>query len=259
MKQALFPTKKCNAFAKLKDSGTEKSARDRVFIDIVEIHEMILLQLPPKDLLLIQRVSRHSKAVIGDSPSVQRALFFRTEVISRYDRHASGLVPNPFFASKYFPNVALLVVNDMARGRITYLRSVPTERQSDAKDKQGLNCYRAVLSLRTTNINKLRNGTLRPIKRLHLNGLWQKMPLTQPPLGTCVMLDARLAVRVSAEYTATHIYAMSFAAQAADRSFKLGKMLPSSGRVTFVRSVSSSIKRCCMLGQRPEGPWRNRF
>ncbi|KXS98474.1 hypothetical protein AC578_8064 [Pseudocercospora eumusae] len=51
-------------------------ARDKV-LGVSELFEQILLQLPPKQLFALQRVSRHWKANIQQSPSIQRACFLR--------------------------------------------------------------------------------------------------------------------------------------------------------------------------------------
>jgi hypothetical protein len=51
-------------------------AAQQVF-DITELLEAILLELPIKDLLFAQKICRRFKAVIEDSTSLQKALFFQ--------------------------------------------------------------------------------------------------------------------------------------------------------------------------------------
>lgn len=46
-------------------------------LSTVELLENILLQLPMKDILLAQKVSRHFQTLITASPALQQALFFR--------------------------------------------------------------------------------------------------------------------------------------------------------------------------------------
>lgn len=62
----------------------ERRAKLRALIERVlcttELLEMILLHLPLKDLLLAQRVSTKWRAIINDSPDLQKALFFRPAV-----------------------------------------------------------------------------------------------------------------------------------------------------------------------------------
>lgn len=45
-----------------------------------ELFEMVLIELPTRDLLLAQRVCRSWKAVINTCPNLQRALFFKASL-----------------------------------------------------------------------------------------------------------------------------------------------------------------------------------
>lgn len=47
-------------------------------LDTIELLESILLQLHPRELLVVQRVSKHWQAVINASIKLQQALFFKT-------------------------------------------------------------------------------------------------------------------------------------------------------------------------------------
>lgn len=64
----------CN-FANIRADAADRTALDKVF-DITELHESILSHLPPKDVLLAQRVSKTWKATINGSLMLQRALGF---------------------------------------------------------------------------------------------------------------------------------------------------------------------------------------
>ena len=46
-------------------------------LEIAELHEMILYELPPLDLLISQRVSRSWQNTISKSKKLQQALFFQ--------------------------------------------------------------------------------------------------------------------------------------------------------------------------------------
>ncbi|KAK4611888.1 hypothetical protein CLAFUW4_13035 [Fulvia fulva] len=54
------------------------SACDRV-IAVPELCKLILLALPPKDLLLSQRINKTIRTIITETPSLQRRLFFATQ------------------------------------------------------------------------------------------------------------------------------------------------------------------------------------
>ena len=62
--------------AEVESSQDEPSAAQRTF-NIVELRELILKSLPPKELLLAQRVSKDWKATINTSRKLQERLFFR--------------------------------------------------------------------------------------------------------------------------------------------------------------------------------------
>ena len=55
------------------------SAAAHTVLETPELLEHILLQLPTKSALYVQRVSKHWNAVIANSPQIQRALFKRRE------------------------------------------------------------------------------------------------------------------------------------------------------------------------------------
>jgi hypothetical protein len=74
------------------------SARTRVF-ETLELFEAILVQLPPRDLLLAQRISRGFQSVIQSSPKLQQSLFFRPE--SFEDPKIWRL--NPLLRDLFFP------------------------------------------------------------------------------------------------------------------------------------------------------------
>jgi hypothetical protein len=52
------------------------AAATQVF-DTTELLEIILYELPTKDLLFAQRISKQTKAVIDNSTKLQQALFFK--------------------------------------------------------------------------------------------------------------------------------------------------------------------------------------
>jgi hypothetical protein len=71
-------------------------ARIRVF-DIPELVEAILVHLPPRDLLLSQRISRTFQTAIKSSPRLQQTLFFRPiPVKGPGDWTLNPLLRNPF-------------------------------------------------------------------------------------------------------------------------------------------------------------------
>ncbi|KAI7234311.1 hypothetical protein KC330_g4906 [Hortaea werneckii] len=61
--------------------GPKRGTSGQQVWDISELLEHILLQLPMRDLLLAQRVSRRFKAVIDSSDKIQQALFFKPAVL----------------------------------------------------------------------------------------------------------------------------------------------------------------------------------
>ncbi|KAK4496479.1 hypothetical protein PRZ48_012459 [Zasmidium cellare] len=63
---------------------TKASAATRAF-DVAELREMILAQLPMKDILLNQRVSKDFRDTIQSSKLLQEALFFRTDKLCRVE------------------------------------------------------------------------------------------------------------------------------------------------------------------------------
>ncbi|KAK4695762.1 hypothetical protein P7C71_g2045, partial [Lecanoromycetidae sp. Uapishka_2] len=71
-------------------------ASSKIFL-IPEILEMILVQLPERDLLLDQRVNKTWQGVIKTSPQLQRKLFFTADIIpiDTDQRVASGAKWNP--------------------------------------------------------------------------------------------------------------------------------------------------------------------
>lgn len=74
------------------------SACTRVF-HTPELLEAILAQLPKKDLLFAQRVSRHFQSSIKSSPSLQRALFFRAAPL----KDPKAWIINPFLRKTFLP------------------------------------------------------------------------------------------------------------------------------------------------------------
>ena len=64
-----------------------------------ELLQSILIQLPVRDLLLIQRVSRTFKSLIESSPAIQRALFFRATPSTSSDPRER----NPLLAEVFAP------------------------------------------------------------------------------------------------------------------------------------------------------------
>ena len=71
------------AFATFSSNTTSimKSSTDKA-LGIPELFEAILLELPAKDLLLVQRVSKMWHELILESPKIQEALFFKVRPIS---------------------------------------------------------------------------------------------------------------------------------------------------------------------------------
>lgn len=203
------------------------SAAHRVY-GTTELLEKVLLQLLTKDLLLAQKVNRRFKAVIDACPGIQRALFFKPGRAPKDGKHLTEPFANPLFASKYFPNTSVLVVHSHPK-QVTFLRAVYTHEFENAKDKDRKKERRAVLSLRTVRCDELACKTSRLIKKLHVNGSWRRMLLTQPPLETWTMLNGRhLTVRTRVDvntYPMLHLEAL-YAPQVAVPGLKLGEMLP---------------------------------
>lgn len=71
-------------------------------LSTTELLEMILLQLPLKDLLLAQRVSTKWKAVIDASPDLQKALFFQPATSQIAFFHAGSMYHPHGFENGYF-------------------------------------------------------------------------------------------------------------------------------------------------------------
>lgn len=73
-------------------------ARSRVFA-IPELLEAILLNLPPRELLVVQQVSKQFQATINDSPKLQQALFFRPAPL----RDPGSWTANPLLRDLFTP------------------------------------------------------------------------------------------------------------------------------------------------------------
>ncbi|KAF2797781.1 hypothetical protein K505DRAFT_322304 [Melanomma pulvis-pyrius CBS 109.77] len=74
------------------------SACTRVF-HTPELLEAVLAQLPRKDLLFAQRVSRHFQSSVKSSPSLQQALFFRAAPL----KDPKAWIINPFLRKTFLP------------------------------------------------------------------------------------------------------------------------------------------------------------
>jgi hypothetical protein len=97
-------------------------------IGIPELFEAVLLQLPVRDLLIVQRVSRTFKAVIDASPMIQEALFFRARPASSDGRVIDF---NPLLGEAFPCWFALHVKTARRAQEVSHLKEVEQDMPSD--------------------------------------------------------------------------------------------------------------------------------
>ena len=172
------------------------SAVSKAF-DITEILESIILQLPCKDVLLEQRISKAWQTTITGSPSLQKALFF---VPSRPLGCDLGVSMGS--------DVATLATREMKQIRDLQKRTPPLK-LCTAQDvyMQSVHCGGTFTNPLMRRLFKLwRNGdgvayTVKPssLAKTHEQSSWTKMYLTQPPFTRLWVRRIPRALRTVAE------------------------------------------------------------
>ena len=76
------------------------TAAERTF-DIIELYEQILLHLPPKTLLHMQRLNKTSKATIENSTRLKEALWFKQPPTSSLGENIEDVHLNPLLKGFY--------------------------------------------------------------------------------------------------------------------------------------------------------------
>jgi hypothetical protein len=150
---------------------SKTSSRARVFA-IPELVELILLQLPLRDLLLASRISKGFHATITTSPVIQSALFFRPacSIKAKHPLDTRARSINPLLQTA-FPG---------------FLSEAPPVIQTEiGNDPSGLKFNEGpstVLYLRSA-------WTLRPEAFARKEASWRRMLVCQPPATRLTLLE----------------------------------------------------------------------
>ncbi|KAI7162285.1 hypothetical protein KC349_g2202 [Hortaea werneckii] len=148
--------------------------------DTSELLEHILSQLPMRDLLLAQRVSRRFKAVIDSSDKIQQALFFKPAVLSPTD------VPriNPLLSD--YTNYRKTPIAYIDRPKvITFTNDLSLPFVAPAIFKAVANPEGEEEHVILTSFEHMQRDFPDPTMRLtpgkYVYGSWRRMYLSQPP------------------------------------------------------------------------------
>lgn len=175
----------------------------------VELLEAILLQLPIKDLLLAQLISKHIENTIDGSDSIQKALFFKPADPALVDHNGVPIKPtaNPFiFSTK-------LLENALGASTTSDKHSTPPCNLLLWSDTDPAPCDAAPIPVLEFTLRVPRPDAGRA-------GSWRRMQLTSPPTRLALYF-----VRRGERATTKRVEFRGTLGELVDRAFEVGRSM----------------------------------